>query len=115
MTVDPAWEAAHAARAWGKYPHPAAVEFIGRYYGMDEKPKGIALDIGAGAGACTWMLAKSGFIVSAVDASQSAVNRVREMSRREKISPQVSAIRYEAAAMQWPVEFYDVVLDVCCL
>lgn len=72
MYGDPIWEKTFKERGWGQYPSEEAVRFYMKY----GKPKGkpYCLDIGCGAGANAWMMAKEGARVIAMDGSKRAVD-----------------------------------------
>lgn len=115
MTFDPAWEAAHAARAWGQYPREELIRFVAKhYYGVEDRGCVLFLDIGCGAGASTWYLAREGFEVHAVDASASAIARTAN-----RVNHRRNVVLYEGDIMRsehcvWPGAL-DCIIDVCTL
>lgn len=65
---------------FGLRPDPALVELV-----RERAPTGRALDIGAGDGRHSVFLARNGFHVEAVDISEQAVGRLRELARRGRL------------------------------
>lgn len=65
MYGDPIWEKTFRERGWGQYPSEEVVRFYMKY----GKPKGSprCLDIGCGAGANAWMMAKENGNVICID------------------------------------------------
>ncbi len=62
---------------FGLRPDPALAQVVRRH-----APSGRALDIGAGDGRHSVFLARSGFLVEAVDVSEQAVGKLRQLARR---------------------------------
>jgi SAM-dependent methyltransferase len=77
---DPVWEKIFNQRTWGRYPSEEAVRFVKRAqaWGL---PGGEALDIGAGLGACTWMLLREGLAVTAFEGAPAGLERIPETAR----------------------------------
>lgn len=131
MSFDQAWEAEHARRPWGKYPHQAVVEFVGRHYifhepGDDRRPPTLFLDIGCGAGASSIFLAREGVDVVAVDGSMSAISRLRDrlldcrMSERLDLDANSPSLRVspwcaDIVNITNEPDIFDGIIDVCCL
>ena len=121
MTIDPAWEAEHARRPWGKYAHQAVVEFIGRHYGLLESYSGPramrAIDLGCGAGASAIFLAREGFDVMAIDGSRSAIDRLcdRMTCETNPVIARIDAHCTDIVSVVNPQGIFDCALDVCCL
>ena len=72
-TFDKVWEDVHRNRQWGKYPTIDVVKFVARNYYNAERSKVKILDLGCGAGANTWFLAKEGFDAYGIDGSETAI------------------------------------------
>ena len=64
MSWDPTWEDIFRNRQWGRYPPEELVRFTARRYfqALDRKAVSM-LEIGCGAGANIWFLAREGFDV----------------------------------------------------
>ena len=71
---------------FGLRPDPALARIV-----REHAPSGRALDIGAGDGRHSVFLARSGFLVEAVDISEQAVGKLRQLARRGhlRIEPRV--------------------------
>lgn len=88
---DPAeWEAIHQSRHWGTYPDIHVVRqvkaFRAEWYRSDNDGTPVALDIGCGAGAHSFMLQQEGLSVVAIDVSETALKRLRGDDRRGSIT-----------------------------
>lgn len=69
------WNAVHAS-GWGRYPPEELVRFVARNFSA---PHGVkALEVGCGAGANLWFLAREGFDVTGIDFSENAVSAARK-------------------------------------
>lgn len=75
---DPAWEAAHEAQEWGRWPSENLVRFVKRRFPSHHGPAKVVVDLGCGAGAQTAFLGLEGFDVCAVDGSAAAIERAKE-------------------------------------
>lgn len=74
---NPVWEEVFRQRTWGQYPSEEAVRFVKRAgaWGLSGHS---ALDIGAGQGACSWMMAREGLVVTAFEGAPAGLNRIPE-------------------------------------
>lgn len=76
-------------RTWGERPNPLLVETA------DQLVPGAALDLGCGAGGDTIWLARSGWKVTAVDISGTAVEQVRMSAREHGVADRVACERHD--------------------
>jgi SAM-dependent methyltransferase len=86
------WEAHYAEReapTTAPSPSPMLVDLVGEY----AREPGTALELGAGAGGDALWLARSGWHVTAADASATAVGRISEIARSEGLAQRVSAVQ----------------------
>ncbi len=107
------WEDVHAARVWGAYPPEDLVRFVARQYGARSKEERRAvtfLDLGCGQGASTWFLAREGFEVTAIDASNSAVQKTRERMQAEGLAARIEAADFRR--LEFPPESFDCIIDI---
>ncbi len=113
---DPAWEAAHAARAWGQYPREDLIRFVARnYYDAPHRSGVHFLDLGCGAGAATWYLLREGFSVTAMDGSLSAMNRLADRISLNEAA-RATLMLQDLTLLQptsQPQGYYDCILDIC--
>ncbi len=72
MAFEQAWEQTHKERQWGSYPKEELVRWA-----SSVGKRLTVLDLGAGAGASTWFLAREGHRPIAVDGSISALRNAR--------------------------------------
>lgn len=108
-SFDESWEKIHAQREWGKYPSEHVIRFVARNYYKNDRKATKALDVGCGAGANTWFLAREGFDVYAFDGSKSAIERVKVLLSRDNLSANLKVC--DAVEMDYPKEFFDFVID----
>ncbi|MBI3269703.1 MAG: class I SAM-dependent methyltransferase [Planctomycetes bacterium] len=116
MPWDPTWEAVFAARDWGRYPPEELVRFAARRYPPGAGRKGVSvLELGCGAGANLWFLAREGFAVSGLDGSASALVRAERRLREDGLSAELRRVDASDLAVAFPAEAFDAVVDVACL
>ncbi len=112
-SFDNVWEQIHQEQEWGKYPGEEAIRFIARNFYKKNRGKIKLLDIGCGAGAMTWFMAREGFAVYAFDGSATAVYKATRRIRDEGLHANISI--GDAASMNYPDEFFDGVVDSAML
>lgn len=74
------WDTIHKSRVWGSYPNEAIIRLVKR---ARFEPYARALDIGCGAGANTWFLARENFTVTGIDGSATALIRAADRIARD--------------------------------
>jgi ubiquinone/menaquinone biosynthesis C-methylase UbiE len=103
------WERAWSTGSWKERsaPLPAVLEFID-----DLKRAGVTrvLDLGAGAGRHTLVLARAGFQVVALDVSETALTTL-DRRVREKELRNVIALKHEMNALPFTDGYFDAVLS----
>ncbi len=75
LSVPEIWEKIHANRPWGRYPSEESVRFFMANRDRSEDAPRV-LDIGAGAGAVSWFMARNGAHVTALEGSPSALRQL---------------------------------------
>ena len=114
-SFDETWEKIHAEREWGKYPSEHVIRFVARNYYKSDRKNTKALDIGCGAGANTWFLAREGFDVYAFDGSKSAIGRVKTLLSKDNLTANLKVC--DAIEMYYPNDYFDFAIDnfsICC-
>lgn len=114
-SFDETWEKIHAEREWGKYPSEHVIRFVARNYYKSDRKNTKALDIGCGAGANTWFLAREGFDVYAFDGSKSAIGRVKTLLSKDNLTANLKVC--DAIEMDYPNDYFDFAIDnfsICC-
>ena len=108
-SFDGVWETIHATQEWGKYPSEHVIRFVARnYYNKIRKTIKI-LDFCCGAGSHTWYLAREGFDVYAFDGSESAIKKVKDRLKSEKLEADVKVC--DALELDYRADFFDCVID----
>ena len=84
MSWDPVWDDIYRTRAWGQYPGEDVIRFVQRQYGAaPDRGRVRLLEVGCGAGANLWFMAREGFVVHGVERSPTAVQLAQERLDRE--------------------------------
>ena len=99
----PIGKAAIAGTAPGA-PEPSVIEWLGLL------PRGLALDVAAGGGRHSLLLARAGFNVVAIDYAEAAMRTLQSIARAEKLS--VSPLAADLSSFPLPRGRFDVVLNV---
>ena len=106
---DRVWEEIHAKREWGRYPKEELVRWVIRTYGdrsSEERASIRCLDVGCGAGASSWFLAREGFGVVAIDGSLSAIKRLNSLPER---------LVGDCVHLPFKDDSFDAVIDIVCV
>ena len=109
---DAAWEKNIYAKqkALNKYPYSQLVSFVfKRYSKVKNKKKIRVLEIGSGAGNNLWFLAREGFSVYGIDASQSAVKFATSRFKKEKLKVEMSLGTF--TELPYSSGFFDLCID----
>ena len=62
MSWDPIWETVYQSRAWGQYPGEDVIRFVkGHFSQVSDRAQVRLLEVGSGAGANLWFMAREGF------------------------------------------------------
>jgi len=108
-TFDPTWEAIHEQQSWGAYPSEEVIRFVARNYYSTTRSAVRFLDLGCGAGAVTWYLAREGFETHGVDGSFSAIERAATRLRAEGVTATLHVA--DLAKLPYPNDHFDAVID----
>lgn len=114
------WDAAHRAKLWGQWPNENVVRFMSRRFPSIEQRwfQHHVLDVGCGAGGNTRFLAKSGFAVTAIDASAEAMKRTIHLLSGALVREAHQVLHISAVNITKTVlgrAGFDVAIDVACL
>jgi len=116
MTWNPVWETVYRTRAWGQYPGEDVIRFVKSNFGAVAHRSGVKLlEVGSGAGANLWFMAREGFCTHGIDGSETAVRLTQERLVHEcpgwrEAGGQVSV--GDLSALPYPDAYFDAVLDV---
>jgi len=119
MSWDPLWEAVYRSRAWGQYPGEDVIRFVkGNFADVPDRAQVRLLEVGSGAGANLWFMAREGFCVHGVEGSETAVRLAGERLDREcpdwrRIGGRLQS--GDLARLPYPDGFFDAVLDVVAI
>ncbi len=101
-----AWENRHNEQTIGA-PEPFVAEMLPLL------PLGLVLDVAAGTGRHSLMLARSGFTVHAIDYSLTAMLKLAAAARAENLP--IYPLAADLAAYPLPVARYDAIVNTCFL
>ncbi|MBD3304398.1 methyltransferase domain-containing protein [Candidatus Woesearchaeota archaeon] len=88
---------------WKGFIHKKQLKYL-----LEELKQGKVLDLGAGEGADAIFLAKKGFKVKAADISETAINRIKEIAKKEKVSLEAETADLETYQIK---ENYDAIIS----
>jgi len=116
MSWDPVWEEVHQSRPWGRYPPEELVRFTARYfYSVPDRKAIKILELGCGAGANLWYLAREGFDAYGVDGSKSAVDKARRYLQQDGLSAHLQVGDIAGFRSMFPGVLFEGLVDVACL
>jgi tellurite methyltransferase len=98
------WEDRHRIRTAPGAPEPSVIEWL------DLLPRGLALDVAAGGGRHSLLLAREGFRVVAIDYSEAAMRTLQSIARAEKLS--VSPLVADLSSFPRARGRFDTILNV---
>ena len=113
-TFDKKWEDIHRHRQWGKYPNIDVVKFVARkLYSSSERNNVKILDLGCGAGANTWFLAKEGFDAYGIDGSKSAVENAYSYIKSSGLEAKFDV--GDIAKTPYDSDYFDAIIECSVL
>jgi SAM-dependent methyltransferase len=116
MSWDPVWERVFSTQKWGKYPPEELIRFVARnFYSAPDRSAVRVLEVGCGAGANMWFLAREGFSPSGVDGSESAIRQATELLAADGLRADLRVGDAANLVEQFPEAHFDAVIDVGCI
>jgi SAM-dependent methyltransferase len=116
MGWDPVWETIYRSRPWGQYPGEDVIRFVKRNFSQAPDWAQVRLlEVGSGAGANLWFIAREGFCAHGVERSETAVRLTLERLDRECPDWRAAGGQVhvgDMARLPYPDAFFDAVLDV---
>jgi tellurite methyltransferase len=97
------WEARQRASGPPRAPEPSVVEML------ELLPRGLALDVAAGTGRHSLLLARAGFKVLAIDYAEAALRTLQSIARAEKLS--IWPLLAELSEFPLPRARFDAILN----
>ena len=98
------WEERQRAGAGPRAPEPSVVEML------DLLPRGLALDVAAGTGRHSLLLARAGFNVVAIDYAEPALQTLQSIARAERLP--VWPLAADLSAFPLPRGRFDTILNL---
>ena len=98
------WESRHRTSAAPSAPEPWVVEML------ELLPRGFALDVAAGTGRHSLLLARAGFKVVAIDYAEAALNTLQSIARAERLP--VFPLAADLSVFALPRGRFDAILNV---
>lgn len=124
MNFDLRWEIIHASRTWGQWPDIDFVRFAMRKFGRADRIQCRFLELGCGQGAQMRFLLEEGFVAYGMDASSSAIDKMRAYLRPKMIGS-AGIVLSEVCDLAGHSDMldgdradpllFDCILDVCTL
>lgn len=109
---DKIYEQQFSTRVWGKYPSEEVIRFFMRAKKELRDSDLKALDIGCGTGACSWLMAKEGAMVTAIDGAPSGLEKVNALAREFGVDATIEVVHCDITR---PKDFlnsaYDIMVD----
>jgi 2-polyprenyl-3-methyl-5-hydroxy-6-metoxy-1,4-benzoquinol methylase len=106
------WNHIHEKKEWGRYPPEELVRFIYNTFAPEPNRSRIRiLDVGCASGACSWFLAREGFSVTGIDASEIAIGRARGRFDEDRLRGKFIVVDF-TKPLQFSNESFDAVIDI---
>ncbi len=116
MKWDPTWEQIFRSQDWGRYPPEELIRFVARnYFSAPDRSEIRILELGCGAGANIWFLAREGFDTYGIDGSQTAIDKAERRLREEGEKARLQIGDVNSILSFFPPGYFDAVVDVACL
>jgi ubiquinone/menaquinone biosynthesis C-methylase UbiE len=107
---DNTWEQFYANGGGNRYPEPAVIRFVmGRFSRSVNKREVSILDLGMGTGGNLFFLAREGFSAYGIDGSAAAIQEVKKMLSRERLTAEVSEGDFNK--LPYNDDMFDAVID----
>jgi len=99
-----AWDARHRTIAAPGAPEPSVIEML------ELLPRGLALDIAAGSGRHSLLLARAGFKVVAIDYAKAGLRALQTIARAERLP--IWPLAADLSAFPLPCNRFDAIINV---
>lgn len=113
ISWDSCWDNVFSTQEWGKYPSESLIQFIARNYYRKDRSKVRLLEVGCGAGANVWYMAREGFEVTGIDASATGIQIAK--SRLDSEGLLARMIIGDVSRLPFESEYFDAVIDSECI
>lgn len=108
------WDLVYSNKGMASYPDNMLIRFVAKHYYDAPNRKDIKfLDVGCGAGASTWYLAREGFSVAAIDSSVVAMERLRLRLEKEKL--EAFMMCGDISRLEFKPDYFDAIIDISSL
>lgn len=98
------WESRQRTSGPPRAPEPSVIEWL------DLLPRGLALDVAAGTGRHSLLLARAGFKVVAIDYAEAALSTLQSIARAERLS--VFPLAADLSTFPLPRGRFDAILNL---
>jgi len=116
MSWDPVWEQIHCSLHWGRYPPEELIRFVARnYFSAPDRWQVRILELGCGAGANLWFLAREQFEAYGIDGSKTAIANAEGYLKADCLQANLQVGDIIALDQFYPPAHFDAVIDVASL
>lgn len=108
------WDQVYNQKGMAQYPDNMLIRFVAKnYYNVPNRKDVKFLDVGCGAGASSWYLAREGFSVAAIDSSPVAMENMRK--RFEKENLEAFMMCGDVVNLEFKPNYFDGIVDISSL
>lgn len=114
MAWNAGWDEIFSKQEWGRYPPEDLVRFIARRFRrVGDRSDVRILEVGCGAGANLWFLAREGFAAYGIDGSKVAITQTRNRCTEEGWTAELRV--GDIVRLPYEANCFDCVIDIECL
>lgn len=110
------WEEVFKTQSWGQYPPVSLIKFIAKNFYKTPIRKNIKiLELGCGAGANLWYIAREGFTVYGIDGSPTAAQSTLKKLQDDGLAGQIGAVKagdYYNLLAEFDDGYFDAIIDI---
>lgn len=108
------WDQIYTEKQMAQYPDTELIRFVARnYYNVPDRKEIKFLDVGCGAGASAWYLAREGFSVAAIDKSLVAFTRTKEKLDKDNLEAFIACM--DITKLEFKPDYFDCIIDISSL
>ena len=111
---DPGWDSIFSESEWGRYPPEEVIRAVSRATReVADRQSFRVLEVGCGAGANLWFVAREGFDAYGIDGSQVAISQALSRLESEGLTAKIRL--GDAMSLPYDTGYFDMVLDIECI